>query len=291
MVRVVTTAVVLFAIGSASTGTAQTESGPGTRAGFCATNFPIVLAEGLFAFSHFNIAESLMECGARVFLTDVDPTNSSTVRGAQLLEDIEMVLAVTGADRVNLFAHGQGGLDARVVLETKPSVLASIIQAGAPNLGSSAGNLGVLFGADLLILAGVAGGQLGTNLVAALDDISTLGAASFNAEFPKGLPTEMCGEGPAEVDGVALFSFGGTVVASNLADPADGLLGLFSLGNFAQPNDGFVGRCSSHFGVVVRDDFAMNHLDLVNQTRGAIGPDDPVQVYRMLATRLVGMGL
>jgi triacylglycerol lipase len=54
-----------------------------------------------------------------------------------------------------------------------------------------------------------------------------------------------------------------------------------------------VGRCSSHFGKVVRDDFSMNHLDEVNQLFGltSIFETSPVSVFRSHANRLKNAGL
>jgi triacylglycerol lipase len=262
----------------------------------CATRFPIVLAEGLLSIAHFNVAETLRQCGATVFTTDVDPANTSLVRGPQLLEDIQMIRAMTGAQKVNLVAHSQGGLDARFILGTQPQVLGSIIQAGTPNLGSAAADLGQTVGTELLAgaLTGqveAIGGMNGTDINAAILFLTSAGAADFNEQFPLGLPAEECGQGPALAEGVALLSFGGTAVATNAADPSDATLNLGALGFNGQPSDGLVGRCSTHFGTVVRDDFAMNHIDLLNQVEGAIGADDPLQVYRMLAIRLKDMGL
>ena len=45
-------------------------------------------------------------------------------------------------------------------------------------------------------------------------------------------------------------------------------------------SDGLVGRCASHFGQVIRDDYPMNHFHAVNLFFGAVGPEvDPVQLY------------
>ena len=58
-------------------------------------------------------------------------------------------------------------------------------------------------------------------------------------------------------------------------------------------NDGLVGRCSSHLGKVIRDNYHMNHLDEVNQTIGLtdLFETDPVVVFRNHANRLKQAGL
>jgi len=77
-----------------------------------------------------------------------------------------------------------------------------------------------------------------------------------------------------------------------MLDPSDLLTGAASL-TFDEPNDGLVGRCSSHLGMVIRDNYRMNHLDEVNQFMGltSLFETDPVSVYRQHANRLKNAGL
>jgi triacylglycerol lipase len=51
--------------------------------------------------------------------------------------------------------------------------------------------------------------------------------------------------------------------------------------------------CSSHLGVVIRDNFNMNHLDEVNQVAGLVSifETNPVTVFRTHANRLKNAGL
>ena len=74
----------------------------------------------------------------------------------------------------------------------------------------------------------------------------------------------------------------------DLSDPEVGLPQAF-----VPASDGLVGRCSSHFGKVVRDNFSMNHLDEVNQLFGltSIFETSPVSVFRSHANRLKNAGL
>jgi triacylglycerol lipase len=62
---------------------------------------------------------------------------------------------------------------------------------------------------------------------------------------------------------------------------------------FSEPNDGLVGRCSSHLGQVIRDDYPINHLDEINQVLGlhGFGGVDPVQLMIEHAQRLKAAGL
>jgi triacylglycerol lipase len=117
----------------------------------------------------------------------------------------------------------------------------------------------------------------------------------FDLKYPTGLPLTPCGQGPSFVFGpglkkIYLFSWGGTRVQTDPADPSDALLQATSA--FLAPgNDGLVERCSTHFGKVLRDDYPWNHLDLINQREGLTGASDPTLVFREHAQRLKALGL
>ncbi len=267
-------------------------------AGSTQTRFPIVLAEGLFGFDFFNIPADLRAGGATVFTPLVNPFSDSVTRGQQLLDQIDDILAMSGAQKVNLFGHSQGGLDARFILATRPEVLASLSQFGTPNLGSPVAD--ALMGADdgtLSFLGSLVGAFAGNtptpaDFRKALVFLSAQGLAQFNQMFPAGLPTSDCGQGPASVNGVPLFSFAGNSPSTNAGDITDLALGLLAA-NFPMgvANDGLVGVCSAHFGMVVQDNLNANHLDLVNQLNGAVGASSAINLYRMQAGLLKGMGL
>ncbi len=76
------------------------------------TRYPIVLSHGLFGFKSVGpvdywhaIVPALEKDGAKVFATSQSPVNSNEVRGEQLLAQVEEVLALTGAEKVNLIGH------------------------------------------------------------------------------------------------------------------------------------------------------------------------------------------
>ncbi len=122
--------------------------------------------------------------------------------------------------------------------------------------------------------------------------MTTAGAAKFNAAHPGGLPTTACGEGAYQANGVSYFSWSGAKPNTNVFDAIDPVLALTSLA-FNEKNDGLVASCSSHLGRVIRDDYAMNHADEINQMIGIVNlfETNPVTVYRQQANRLQGMGL
>jgi len=60
-----------------------------------------------------------------------------------------------------------------------------------------------------------------------------------------------------------------------------------------EANDGVVGRCSTHLGKVIRDDYTMNHADEINGMFGLRGlwSANPLQLYKDHARRLTAVGL
>ena len=127
--------------------------------------------------------------------------------------------------------------------------------------------------------------------IAGLNSLTTAGSANFNQRFPAGVPTTACGAGTELVNGVRYYSWSGTGVLTNVLDPMDYGLAATSL-LIPGENDGLVPRCSSHLGTVIRDNYAFNHLDEVNQILGLVGfLQNPVTPFRTQANRLKNQGL
>jgi triacylglycerol lipase len=279
------------------------------------TKYPIVLAHGLGGFDQlfgvldywFGIEDALEDGGAQVFVTTVSQLESTEARGEQLIDQIEQIVAITGKPKVNLIGHSHGGLDVRYVASVRPDLVASVTSVGSPHKGADLADFlranvqgGSFTEAVLAAFANSLGTVLGlltghTNpqdAIAALDSLTDQGTAAFNAAHPKGVPATACGEGAAVVGGVRYYSWSGTGVLTNLLDLGDPALGLTSL-FYGEANDGLVGRCSSHLGDVIRDNYFMNHLDEVNQVLGLVSifESNPKTVFRQHANRLKNAGL
>jgi triacylglycerol lipase len=123
--------------------------------------------------------------------------------------------------------------------------------------------------------------------------LNSAGTKAFNARYPQGAPGSPCGSGAARVNGISYYSVGGTSVLTNGFDISDAVLAIGALTYGMEPNDGLVGRCSSHWGLVLKDNYKWNHLDEVNQVFGLRGlfAEDPVAFYRSQANRLKLSGL
>ncbi|MDT7518249.1 triacylglycerol lipase [Rhodoferax sp. TBRC 17660] len=285
-------------------------------AGYTQTKYPIVLIHGLFGFDNigpveyfYGIPSALRADGARVFVVQVSAANSTEVRGEQLLTQVRQILAATGAGKVNLMGHSHGGPTARYVASVRPDLVASVTSIGGVNKGSAVADvlLGVAPAGSLQntalvsvtnglasIINFLSGGSGNTqNSLAAAQSLSTAGTLKFNAKHPQGVPTTACGEGAYSVNGVAYYSWSGAKPYSNVLDVVDPALALTSLAFAGAKNDGLVSSCSSRLGRVIRDDYAFNHLDEVNQTVGLtnIFETNPVTLFRQQANRLRNAGL
>ena len=132
------------------------------------------------------------------------------------------------------------------------------------------------------------------DIIASLGSLTTEQSLMFNVQHPDGVPTSACGEGDYVANGIRYYSWSGTKPGTNIFDPLDIIT---NVAQFFFPrgvaNDGLVSACSSRLGMVIRDDFRMNHLDEVNMLLGLhdIWSTDPLTVFRSHANRLKKAGL
>ncbi|MDJ0788122.1 MAG: triacylglycerol lipase [Myxococcota bacterium] len=287
-------------------------------------DYPILLAHGFLGTETyelggleildywFGIVSAMESEGADVFVTQVSPVNSSYVRGAQLVTQIEDILAQTGEAKVHLIGHSQGGLDARYAAGMRPDLVRSVTTVATPHKGAdladfisdnidSNGNilsgLLTLFGNVLEDFARLITGSTDPlDWKAGFENLSDV--SQFNSDFPDGLPAG-CSDGPSETGGVRHYSWTGDIVgflgvriSTNALDPSDVLFTTASLfyGLF-EDNDGLVTVCSSQFGEVIGDDYQMNHLDEVNQIIGLVSllESNPKTLFRNHVGRLLDL--
>ncbi len=277
---------------------------------YTATRYPIVLLPGILGFEKLlgtveyfpGISDALEEGGAKVFIVHGSQVSSSRVRADQIIPQLEAIVAMTGSKKVNLIAHSQGAVDARIIAAERPDLVASVTSISGPHAGAPIadrvldGTLTPLaepaFGAlgDMMTL--MAGSSDPNDVHAAMVAMSTTGMAQFNAMYPAAVPSTPCGVGAAEVGGVKYYSWGGI---GSLTNPLDLLDPVWVMGStMAGPtNDGMIPRCSTHLGKVIRDDYSLNHIDETNMIFGLIGVfgPKPVALFRAHANRLRNEGL
>jgi triacylglycerol lipase len=276
---------------------------------YTATQYPIVLIQGLLGFQklfgsidYFNgIPEALEADGAQVFTVHVSQAADSVTRGKQLVPQLEALRTLTGAPKFNLIGHSQGAMDARYLAAVRPDLVASVTSVSGPHQGSPAADAVLAFplGLGTAGLQGLAdffellSGSIDPNdAKAALEMLKPSGAAAFAALYPAAMPATPCGQGAPVVAGIPYFSWSGQGSLTNAVDVMDAswvTLGLMA----GTENDGLVPRCSSHLGLVIRDDYVANHIDEVNLMFGLVSPfgPDPKQLFRQQANRLKNLGL
>lgn len=212
-----------------------TEGGSATvKSSYAKTKYPIILAHGMAGFSavgplqYWNgITEDLVANGANVYVAQQASFNSSELRGEQLLLQVKQILAITGAEKVNLIGHSHGSQSVRYVAGLIPNKVASVTSVGGPNKGSPVADFvynltqspiapildpGVSSAVNVFFsLVGIGSGHYyDQNSVAGLYSLTTAGAADFNRRFSAGVPVTECGSGDELVKGVRYYSWGGT---------------------------------------------------------------------------------
>ncbi|MEO4049345.1 triacylglycerol lipase [Pseudomonas sp. CAU 1711] len=291
------------------------------------TKNPIVLVPGIFAFDTiatidywYKIPSALQSQGATVHVPKINAFDSSAKRGEDLIAQLEQIRASSGGtvQKFNLIGHSQGGLTARYVMNTRPDLVASVTTLNSPHKGSPLADLvtgvappGSLQGVAFDVFANAVGNLVNlmsnnkksqSDIRAMLAEFNKNGAAANNATFPTGIPTTSCGEGPETASikknntthTVRMYSMSGTAPLTHVLDISDPLFGITYLAfGLSEANDGVTGRCSSHFGKVLKDNYFMNHLDITNQVLGLVSlfETDPKTVYQSQANRLKNLGL
>lgn len=315
----------LFTASLASAATYQYCSTDGCRIGgnvnvtstYAKTKYPIVLTHGAGGFSAiggsldywYGIPQDLTANGANVFVVQQASLDSSEVRGEQLLNQVEQIRAITGAQKVNLIGHSHGVPSIRYVAALVPNEVASVTGIAGTNLGSPVADMlakipEIPVVGDLLftgisstlnaffgLVDTTSGKYYSNDSKAALYSMTTEGAAAFNVKFPQAIPKTPCGAAPSNVNGVRYYSWTGNGVKTNALDPVDYVFaGTSQL--IPGPNDGLVGRCSSYLGQVIGDNYNQNHFDEVNQTFGLVGLfQNPKSLFRVQVNRLKLAGL
>lgn len=282
--------------------------------------YPIVLAHGLVGFDNIGpihyfhgVAEALRADGHTVFTPQVDPYNSSDVRGEQLLAAVEQVLAETGAKKVKLICHSQGGLDCRYVASKIGDRVSAIVTISTPHRGTPIADIAVgtlpgpmqkAFEAIMEALGVAISGHPNMDAQAALHVLTAGGSEDFGRRHPDHPLTryysiagrsdgatgeDTCGT-PTEAPFVARWNA--------YRDPVDPVLKIPAeiLARDVHPtpsSDGLVPVASSRYGVFLGC-IPADHLDevcqIANDRAGPGNPFDCHLFYRQLASWLVTQG-
>jgi len=279
------------------------------------TKYPVVLVHGLFGFDDiigidyfYRIPQELRAGGTEVYVAKVSAANDSELRGEQLLKQVRAIRSLSGSNKVHLIGHSHGAQTIRYVASVKPKFVASVTSVGGVNWGSTLADvvrgtfapesfsekvIAKLTNAMSKLIELLSGHKtLPVDSVAALASLTTKGSIAFNKKYPEGVPASYCGNGKSIENGVRYYSWSGTGIVTNIFDISDYTL-LTTSSVFTEPNDGLVSACSSHLGLVLKDNYPMNHADEINQILGIYNffTTNPVSVYRNHVNRLKKLGL
>jgi triacylglycerol lipase len=287
-----------------------------------ATTYPIVLAHGFDAspenrWGFYGVEEALVADGHTVYVAQVPPYNAVEVRAGYLAEQVDAVLAQTGAPRVNLVAHSMGGLDGRYLISSLGygGKVASLTTISSPHQGSAVADVA------LKLLPGVADDAINalarawgrtysevadeTDLRAALTALSEDNAPGFNAANPDDPQVfYQSWAGVSSVFGIPGPWDEAACEGKRLADPRGGadrmdltlipMAAMVAHGAELRPNDGMATVEGAKLGLF-RGCIPADHLDEVGQIKHD-GPDehtgfDAARFYRNLAFDLAERGL
>ena len=287
---------------------------------YAKTKYPLVFAHGMGGWIRvgtdelgvdywYQILPDLARNGANAWATRVSPFNSSEVRGEQLLQQVDEILAITGANKVNLLGHSHGGHSIAYVSNIAPAKVASATAISSPLKGSPVADFILkvqgtplekplmdmvnLVSKTIIWAQGLDPNSYPHDSLAAGISLSQAGSKTFAQKYTLGMPESACGEGAAIDNGIYFYSFSGNSTLTNILDPDSVLAATGLLMQAPNDNDGLVSRCSAKYGKTIRDNYNWNHLDVINQffaLRSVFSPD-PVDIYRQHANRLNLQGL
>lgn len=113
---------------------------------YAKTQYPIVFAHGFLDFNRlatenlgmdywYQILPDLAGNGSTAFATRMSPFNSSDLRGEQYVAQLQKVLAITGAKKLNLIGHSHGAHALRYAAGVMPKRIVSVLTVGGANQG------------------------------------------------------------------------------------------------------------------------------------------------------------
>lgn len=108
------------------------------------TKYPIILVHGIIVknFKSFRafgkIEKKLIEKGYKVYSSQTDAFGTIENNAMQLKEQIEKILLLEKADKINIIAHSKGGLDSKYMIEflNMEDKVASLTTLCTPHRGS-----------------------------------------------------------------------------------------------------------------------------------------------------------
>jgi triacylglycerol lipase len=234
---------------------------------FHRTRYPLVLMHGfgLLAFlargGHLHEeAMHLRLHGLAAFAPNITPYHIIPQRAAMWKERIDVILAETGAEKVNLIAHSMGGLDARYLISRMGMAprVASLTTISSPHRGSSLAVMALKQPERLRELVRSAANWVGENVMEVESDF----AAAVESLTPEAVSDSFNADVP-DVEGVWYSSWAGSAGkgALNSINPIFRPLNAWLYGKEGV-NDGIVSVASARWGEY-RGEIEADHLQQI----------------------------
>lgn len=267
------------------------------------TRFPIVLVHGWTGWDaigpltyFYNVADDLESLGYPIHVVQLDPYNHTNVRAAQLGDQLDDVLPVWRARKVDLIGHSQGGIDSRGVVATYGygDRVSAVMTIASPHRGTFIADaaLGLAPGpvedvAGLLLnFLGAVTAQEKSDAIASFESLSEAHmTGTFNPANPDDPRVQYISYTGRTCD--ALDFLDPELNCQDLVDPLIGW-GYDILKTFRGANDGLVTVDSAQWGEY-RGEMIADHIDEVGQVLGITDPKfDHLLFYRDRARELAG---
>jgi triacylglycerol lipase len=283
--------------------------------------YPVVFLHGMAGFRELGsgpakieyfsgVKDALTAAGEPlVFITQASPYATSEVRASEIREQIDRILERTGAAKVNLIGHSQGGLDARFLASPGGlgihSKVASVTTISTPHRGSRIADLALQVAPD-----GIAGDVVSAFLSIFQRSLYALNTdENFRAQVTQLTPNSMAAFNRTIVDapGVVYESYAGRSnlrtgvgvcddsavrndsLILNAAGPTLLATALFLEGGSPpEINDGLVTVASAKWGQFVRC-MPADHFDEAGL--GVSVSFNAVAFYKSVVARIRALGL
>jgi triacylglycerol esterase/lipase EstA (alpha/beta hydrolase family) len=260
--------------------------------GLIATRYPVVMVHGFFGFENvgpieyfWKVKDTLGPKGYDIHISVTDAFNSTEKRGVQLAANISAAIEKTFAEKVNVVAHSQGGLDTRYIISGlgyaekvgmlnmvasphRGTAIADAIVSDPTGIGAPLLNaIGVIFGAVLT------GPEAQQNMMASMNALTTWNMKKFNELYPDDPRVKY-----RSWAGKSCYSW-----ESGCVNPVNVyLMPTFQyLRGAMGDNDGIVGSDSCVW-TGFQDYINADHFDEVGQLLGATGAFDHLAFYTLV---------
>lgn len=267
----------------------------GTKA---ATKYPIVLSHGMGANAEVmgitdywgSIPKKMRENGAQVFITSGNPMQSKEYKAIEWKAKVKEVLALTGAKKINLIGHSDGGLYTRYAITNlgMAPYVASYTSMSSPHRGSPVADAIMNFGESTGLTSAIAGLL---DLVYVMLGVSGTDCAANGFQETTGWMKTVFNPNVPDMAGVYYQSYGSdckTAIGAQIMLPL-----WLAIKPVEGANDGLVSVSSAKWGNyrgTLTGWFGVNHLSEVGLlSLPTPGYDAPTQ-FTKIAADLKGRG-